>query len=79
MIKVLFCFIIKAYQYIISPVLGNNCRFFPTCSEYALLAIKMHGLVKGSGLAFRRLLSCHPLYKGGFDPVPEPVKKKDYE
>ena len=77
--KYLIVGLVRLYQIIHTPFFSGSCRHVPTCSEYALLAIKMHGLVKGSGLAFRRLLICHPLHKGGFDPVPEPVKKKDYE
>ena len=62
--------IIKGYQYLISPFLGQNCRFEPTCSSYAYEAIVEHGLVKGGYLAIRRILKCHPFHEGGFDPVP---------
>lgn len=63
--------LIKGYQFLLSPWVGNQCRFYPTCSEYARIAIKRHGALKGSYLAVRRLLICHP-YSGrhGFDPVP---------
>lgn len=62
--------LIRAYQYLVSPWLGNNCRFAPSCSQYASLAIAKHGALKGSWLAVRRLARCHPWCDGGFDPVP---------
>jgi uncharacterized protein len=62
--------LIRGYQLIVSPVLGPACRFYPSCSQYANLAINQYGVVKGSYLAFRRLLRCHPFHPGGFDPVP---------
>jgi hypothetical protein len=62
--------LIRGYQLIVSPVLGPACRFYPSCSQYASLAINQYGIVKGSYLAFRRLLRCHPFHPGGFDPVP---------
>jgi len=61
---------ILAYRYLVSPLLGPRCRFVPTCSAYALEAIDVHGPFYGSWLALRRLLRCHPLSEGGFDPVP---------
>ncbi len=61
---------IKVYQRVISPLLRPRCRFYPTCSQYAVEAIETHGALRGSWLALRRLLKCHPLYPGGFDPVP---------
>ncbi|GAA5131023.1 membrane protein insertion efficiency factor YidD [Thalassotalea piscium] len=67
--------IIKSYQRYISPLLGNNCRFNPTCSFYAIEAIKRFGVLKGSWLAGKRILKCHPLNAGGDDPVP-PIKKE---
>lgn len=57
------------YQRVISPFLPSRCRFYPTCSEYALEAIRKYGLVKGGGKALKRLLRCHPFYPGGYDPV----------
>tara|TARA_Y100001960_G_scaffold307131_1_gene363118 strand:+ start:332 stop:598 length:267 start_codon:yes stop_codon:yes gene_type:complete len=63
--------ILRAYQKLISPMLGQNCRFNPTCSSYAIDAIKIHGFIKGSWLAARRVIKCHPLNPGGDDPVPE--------
>lgn len=62
--------LIRAYQYLISPFLGSNCRFYPTCSSYAIEAIRTHGPIKGSWLAIRRILRCHPFSEGGIDPVP---------
>ena len=62
--------LIRAYSYLLSPFLGNNCRYTPTCSEYAREAIALHGPWRGSWLAVRRLGSCHPWHAGGYDPVP---------
>lgn len=61
---------IKGYQLFISPLLGSNCRFYPSCSCYACEAIDRFGVVKGGWLASKRILKCHPLNKGGEDPVP---------
>ncbi len=61
---------VRAYRYAISPLLGDNCRFYPSCSQYALTAIARYGAAKGSWLAVRRLLCCHPWHHGGYDPVP---------
>lgn len=63
--------LIRVYQYLISPLLGPRCRFYPTCSHYAVEAIKVHGVARGSYLALRRVLRCHPWHPGGIDPVPE--------
>jgi hypothetical protein len=62
--------LIRIYQITISPVLGPACRFEPTCSEYAYQAISSHGWMRGSLLAIKRILRCHPFNPGGFDPVP---------
>ena len=66
---------IRTYQLLLSPLLGNHCRFYPSCSHYAVEAIERHGPWRGSLLAGRRLLRCHPWHPGGIDPVPEPDKK----
>ncbi len=62
--------LIRFYRKNLSPARPPCCRFIPTCSEYALQAIEKYGAAKGSWLAFRRLLRCHPFHKGGYDPVP---------
>lgn len=66
--------LIKLYQKYISPSLRPRCRFYPTCSAYALEAYKTYGFFKGTYLSVRRILKCHPFHKGGFDPVPSPKK-----
>ena len=77
--KILINFI-KAYKFIISPLLGNSCRYLPTCSEYSIEALKTYGLIKGSLISLKRILSCHPIkFLGGgdgFDPVKKEVKAK---
>lgn len=62
---------IKAYRLVLSPWIGHNCRFQPTCSCYALEALEKHGAARGGYLAVRRLARCHPLGSSGYDPVPE--------
>lgn len=61
--------LIKAYKYLISPILPSSCRFYPSCSEYALDALRKYGLVKGLWLSVKRIARCHPLSEGGYDPV----------
>lgn len=68
--------LIRGYQMLISPLFGPSCRFHPTCSQYAMTAIERFGAVKGSWLAAKRLLKCHPLHAGGDDPVPEKHNEK---
>ena len=63
--------VIKLYQTLLSPMLGPTCRFHPSCSHYAVDAITEHGMIKGSWLSIKRILKCHPLNDGGYDPVPE--------
>ncbi len=79
MTKILI-FIIKIYQYFISPFLGNRCRFLPTCSEYFIEALRAHGFIVGFKLGIKRILKCHPFKKlggsHGLDFVPAPVDKK---
>ena len=67
--------LIGLYRYLISPFLGPNCRYTPTCSEYAQTAVMRFGVFKGGWIAIKRILSCHPWGKDGYDPVPE--KKSD--
>ncbi|GAB2799412.1 membrane protein insertion efficiency factor YidD [Halomonas shantousis] len=62
--------LVKSYQYLISPILGPRCRFWPSCSQYAVEAINEHGPLRGSWLSLRRILKCHPWHPGGVDPVP---------
>ncbi|MDH4181762.1 MAG: membrane protein insertion efficiency factor YidD [Betaproteobacteria bacterium] len=62
---------IRGYQYAIRPLIGANCRFYPSCSEYAREAVERHGAAAGSWLAARRIAKCHPYHPGGYDPVPE--------
>lgn len=62
--------LIKGYQYVLSPWIGQQCRFSPTCSQYALEALQQHGAWRGSYYALRRLLRCHPWHAGGHDPIP---------
>ena len=63
--------LIKFYQRFISPILpGNSCRFYPSCSQYALEAFEKHGFFKALRLSIKRVLSCHPYHAGGYDPVP---------
>jgi len=61
---------IRFYQIALSPIFGGHCRYEPTCSHYALEAIRVHGFFRGWGLALWRLLRCHPFARGGYDPVP---------
>ena len=62
--------LIRGYQLFISPLIGPRCRFYPTCSHYALEALRVHGLRRGGWLALRRIFRCHPWHPGGVDPVP---------
>ncbi len=63
-------FLVRLYRMGVSPLLGRNCRFEPTCSQYVTQALSKHGVLKGLFLGLRRVLRCHPLSKGGYDPVP---------
>ena len=62
--------IILIYRHTLSPIFGQECRFYPTCSYYAETALKKYGALKGSYLAAKRILRCHPWHEGGYDPVP---------
>lgn len=66
---------IRFYRKFISPLKPPSCRFAPTCSEYALEAIEVHGPAKGAYLAVKRICKCHPFHRGGFDPVPPKARK----
>lgn len=63
--------ILQGYQYIISPILGPRCRFYPSCSHYAIEAINEHGVFNGFWLTLKRIVKCHPFHKGGVDLVPK--------
>jgi hypothetical protein len=69
--KTIALLLIRGYQLTLSPLLGRHCRYLPTCSQYASEAVQRYGARRGSWLAQRRLLRCHPLHAGGLDPVPE--------
>ena len=71
-----FIFTIKIYQFIFSPLIGKNCRYLPTCSEYAIESLKLHGLLRGLFFAIRRILNCHPFGGHGFDPIPKRKQNK---
>ena len=69
MIKRFFIGVVKGYQYLISPLLGQNCRYTPTCSEYSIQAIEKYGIFKGLWLSIKRISKCHPLGGSGHDPL----------
>ncbi|WP_439101156.1 membrane protein insertion efficiency factor YidD [Congregibacter sp.] len=69
--------LIRGYQLLLSPFLGHHCRYYPSCSSYAVEAIEEHGPWKGSSLAIRRILRCHPWHEGGADPVPPACQHQD--
>ncbi|OWV35831.1 membrane protein insertion efficiency factor YidD [Bacillus spizizenii] len=73
--KTLFIALIRGYQKFISPLMPPTCRFYPTCSQYGIEAIKTHGALKGGWLTIIRILKCHPFHPGGVDPVPEKKQK----
>lgn len=68
---------IWAYRYFISPFLGSNCRYYPTCSAYALESVEKHGSIKGGWMAIKRITRCHPWHEGGVDPVPEKLNTEN--
>ncbi len=71
--------LLKVYRAVISPLYGNVCKFYPSCSAYALEAVRVHGAAKGTWLAVRRLLRCHPWSLGGYDPVPGTPAAREWE
>lgn len=68
--KVVILLFIRFYRGFLSPLKPPSCRYIPTCSEYAMIAVEKYGAAKGSFLAIKRILRCHPFHKGGYDPVP---------
>ena len=76
MIRSIFISILRGYQYLISPLLGNRCRFHPSCSAYMIEAVQKFGVFKGFYLGLKRLARCQPMCEGGFDPVPERLSEK---
>ena len=68
--------LITGYRRFISPLLGPHCRFAPSCSAYAFEAVRVHGALRGSWLAVRRIARCHPFHPGGLDPVPPPASRR---
>jgi putative membrane protein insertion efficiency factor len=73
-VRLPFLALIRTYQLVVSPWTGASCRFSPSCSTYAYQAIETHGVVRGTALAARRLIRCHPWNPGGIDPVPPPAR-----
>ena len=69
-VKRMFLFLIDVYRRYISPLKSPCCRYIPTCSEYAMIAIERYGAMRGGWLALKRILRCHPFHEGGYDPVP---------
>ncbi len=69
-VKSLLLALIKCYRVMLSGLLGPRCRFYPTCSQYAIDVIETHGVIRGAGLTVRRVCKCHPFHPGGFDPAP---------
>ena len=70
-------YLVNIYQYIISPFFPNNCRYFPSCSEYSINALKKFGIFKGSYLTIIRILKCNPIFDSKFDPIPDKRNKKN--
>jgi putative membrane protein insertion efficiency factor len=70
MISYVFIFLIRIYQYTLSPLMGRSCRFTPTCSAYGIEAFRKHGPIKGGLLTFKRIIRCNPWGGSGYDPVP---------
>ncbi len=75
--KHVIIFIIKLYQFVLSPLFAGSCRFYPSCSEYAAESVSRFGSLKGSWLAIKRIGRCHPWHPGGIDPVPEKEEGKN--
>ncbi|AFZ91868.1 membrane protein insertion efficiency factor YidD [Bacillus velezensis] len=73
--KTIMIAFIRGYQKFISPLMPPSCRFYPTCSQYGIEAVKTHGALKGGWLTLKRILKCHPFHPGGVDPVPDKKQK----
>lgn len=71
MMKKILLGLVGVYRYAVSPMLGRSCRFHPSCSEFAMVAIERHGALRGGWLAVKRVGCCHPFHPGGYDPVPD--------
>lgn len=78
MIKKICLALIRFYQVAISPYKPACCRYYPTCSAYAMEAISKFGVIRGGLISFKRILRCNPLFKGGYDPVPDKLGKKNH-
>ena len=78
-LKTIVLYLLRGYKQTISPWLGPACRYVPSCSEYAMEAVEIHGVFRGSLMAVWRLLRCHPLVKGGYDPVVRPKNSQPHE
>lgn len=76
--KTLLVWLLRGYQLLLSPMLGPRCRFYPSCSNYAIEALRVHGAARGAWLAARRVGRCHPWNDGGFDPVPPKGAKESH-
>ncbi len=74
----MICFLLKAYQWVLSPFLKQSCRYYPSCSQYAIDAVLAKGALKGLALAMLRLVKCHPWAKGGYDPVLPKREKSEW-
>jgi putative membrane protein insertion efficiency factor len=69
LIKIILIWLIKLYQRVISPILPKSCRFYPTCSQYAIQAIEKYGVLTGVWMGIKRIMKCHPFHPGGYDPL----------
>ena len=69
--------LIKGYKFLLSPLLGDNCRYFPSCSDYSIEALRTYGFFKGLYMTIKRILSCHPFKEGGIDPVKKKMEKNN--
>jgi len=78
-VKKLLLLLIRGYSYLISPLLGNNCRYYPSCSAYTREAIEGHGALKGLWMGIKRISRCHPFHEGGYDPVPGKEDRREKE